>query len=78
MYSKPIGLAAAASSSSSAWVSVIECCTATGQALAPPIVYIGTELRTSWFKDPSQMELGWKYDFSESGWSNSEIAIKWL
>jgi len=78
LFLKTIGPAVAASSSTSKWVSIIESCTAIGQALPLLIVYIGKKLRTSWFEDPRDIAPDWKYDFSESGWSNSDIAIKKL
>jgi len=78
LFSKAVGPVVTASSSTLNWVSIVESCTATGQALPPLIVHMGQEPRTTWFEDPRDIDPDWKYDFSTSGWSNSDIAIRWL
>jgi hypothetical protein len=44
-------------------------------------VFTGASLQGQWF--PSKEELkrdfsGWQYDYSLTGWSNGDIALKWL
>ncbi|KJZ70572.1 hypothetical protein HIM_10040 [Hirsutella minnesotensis 3608] len=61
--------------SSREWASILECVSATGRRLTPVVVLTGTNLQGQWFPEnfPS-----WKYDCNPSGWSNGEIALKWL
>ena len=78
LFSKTVGPPVALLSSTSTWVTIIESCSATGEALPPVVIHIGQEPRTSWFESPDDMEASWLYDFSKKGWSDSDIAVKWL
>jgi hypothetical protein len=69
------------SSDATTWVSIIEAGTAEGRRLNPCIVFTGASLQGQWF--PSELEMerdfpNWKYDATPTGWSNGDIALKWL
>lgn len=63
------------------WVSVIEAVTADGRRLTPVVVYTGASLQGQWFSNFHKEDLiisTWKYDYSESGFSNTRIFAKWF
>lgn len=69
------------SSDTTTWVTVIECGTAEGVRLSPTIVFTGASLQGQWFPPKAELEvdfLDWKFDYSLTGWSNSQIVLKWL
>jgi hypothetical protein len=69
------------SSDATIWVTVIECGIAEGVRLTPVVVFTGASLQGQHFPSNFSMEAelpDWKYDYSLTGWSNSEIALKWL
>lgn len=69
------------SSDATTWVSIIECGTAEGKRLTPCVVFTGASLQGQWYSQNFEKERelpGWKYDFSSTGWSNADIALKWL
>ncbi|KAL8300776.1 hypothetical protein RB593_010230 [Gaeumannomyces tritici] len=57
------------------WVTILEAVTATGARLTPVVVFTGLTLQAQWFPDQFP---AWKYDHTVTGWSNSEIALRWL
>ena len=69
------------SSDATAWVSIIEAGTAEGRRLSPVLIFTGASLQGQWFPPGFRLEAefpDWRYDFSPTGWSNAEIALKWL
>uniref|UniRef100_A0A4E9E7R9 HTH CENPB-type domain-containing protein n=1 Tax=Gibberella zeae TaxID=5518 RepID=A0A4E9E7R9_GIBZA len=62
-------------SDNSTWVSIIECISAGCRRLTPCVVFTGKNLQGQWF--PSIFP-SWKYQASPSGWSNSDIFIRWF
>jgi hypothetical protein len=49
--------------------------------LTPVVIFTGASLQGQWYPEFVENEediRDWKYDFSATGWSNSEIALKWL
>jgi len=63
------------------WVSVIECGTVEGKRLSPVVVFTGASLQGQWFPEKEEMEkkfMGYKFDYSLTGWSNALIARKWM
>jgi 4-hydroxybenzoate polyprenyltransferase len=69
------------SSDGTTWVSVIEAGTAEGRRLSPVVIFTGASLQGQWFPPGFRLEAefpDWRYDFSSTGWSNAEIALKWL
>jgi 4-hydroxybenzoate polyprenyltransferase len=57
------------------WVTIIECGTAEGRRLTPVVVWTGASLQGQWFPDRPP---DWGFEKSSTGWSNTEIALKWL
>ncbi|KAH7463438.1 hypothetical protein FOMA001_g18117 [Fusarium oxysporum f. sp. matthiolae] len=62
-------------SDASAWISILETISATGQRLTPCIVYTG---KTSQGQNFGDFIPDWKYTCSEKGWSNTEILLRWF
>jgi 4-hydroxybenzoate polyprenyltransferase len=62
-------------SDASAWISILETISATGQRLTPCIVYTG---KTSQGQNFGDFIPNWKYTCSEKGWSNTEILLRWF
>lgn len=63
------------SSNDSTWASIIEAVTATGKRLTPVVILKGATLQGQWF--PASFPT-WKFDSTPTGWSSSEIALRWL
>lgn len=63
------------SSNDSIWASIIEAVTATGKRLTPVVILKGATLQKQWF--PASFPT-WKFDLTPTGWSSSEIALRWL
>jgi 4-hydroxybenzoate polyprenyltransferase len=57
-----------------AWSSVIESVSADGRRLTPCVVFTGKNLQGQWF--PAVFP-HWKYTSSLTGWSNSDIFLRW-
>ncbi|KAM5349768.1 hypothetical protein ACJ41O_006273 [Fusarium nematophilum] len=68
-------LSTVSESDSRTWVSIIEAIAANGDALTPVVIFTGLNLQGQWFPD---LFPDWKYDCTESGWSNSLIFRKWF
>jgi hypothetical protein len=69
------------SSSATTWVSIIEAGTAEGKRLTPVVIFTGASLQGQWFPPAEELQHqypGWKFDHSITGWSNSQIAVKWF
>ena len=69
------------SSDATIWVLIIEAGTATGKRLNPVVVFTGASLQGQWFPPGEELQRefhGWKFGYSLTGWSNSQIAVKWL
>ena len=62
-------------STATEWVTIIESITTTGQRLTPFVIFTGKELQAQWF--PEEIK-PWGYSCTSSGWSNSDIALRWL
>jgi hypothetical protein len=61
------------------WVSIIECSSATGDLLSPLILFAGKSCQQAWFPDASDPRYrNWLFEPSPKGWTNNEIAYKWL
>jgi hypothetical protein len=63
-----------------AWVSSLECISATGRAITPLVIHRG-ELPNKpldhWFP-PSQECPNWFYGFTTKGWTNNDYGLAWL
>lgn len=59
------------------WVTAIECIGAAGQVLSPYIIFKSRLLMDSWFENLEGQE-NWRFDYSPEGWTNNEIAVRWL
>jgi 4-hydroxybenzoate polyprenyltransferase len=57
------------------WASVVEAISATGRRLTPCVIFTGKNLQGQWFP---KVFPTWKYAASSSGWSNSDIFLRWF
>ena len=58
------------------WVSIIECCSATGIKLQCLVIFKGKHLQSTWF--PAAGVPDWLYTTSENGWTSNFIGYEWL
>ena len=63
-----------------AWVSSLECISATGHAITPLVIHRGTVSNAPfdhWFP-PSYECPNWFYGFTKKGWTSNEYSLGWL
>ncbi|KAK8869161.1 transposase [Apiospora arundinis] len=60
------------------WTTILECVSALGRAIPPLVIYKGKSVQEQWFPQELGEFKGWKFDASNKGWTNDEIAVKWL
>ncbi|KAH9240176.1 hypothetical protein K456DRAFT_1037625 [Colletotrichum gloeosporioides 23] len=63
---------------SRAWISLIECISATGKALPPLVIYKGKNVQQQWFPLDLTLYESWKFTAIENGWTLDSTAVKWL
>src|SRR5436190_4911448 len=58
------------------WTSIVECISATGQALTPLVIFKAKSIQAQWFaRDFNQP---WEFTNSVNGWTSNDIALEWL
>lgn len=77
IFNKDDGPPVVGTTSTTQWVSIIECINASGGSIKPYIIHVGTEPRDSWFL-PTEELPDWKWGLSSKGWSNNELGLDWL
>jgi hypothetical protein len=60
------------------WTTIIECISATGQALKPLVIFKGKSVQQQWFPNEASFLQDWQFTASEKGWTDNEIALNWL
>ncbi len=60
------------------WTTFIEAITAKGRILDPGIIFKGKALQAQWFLDEFKKIANWHYICSDNGWTDNDIACKWL
>lgn len=58
------------------WVTDIECINAAGEALAPLLIFKGTNVNTRWINEQSPQ--GWYFATSKNGWTSNDLDLEWL
>ena len=60
-------------------ITVIECVSGSGQAIAPFVIYKGASHYMGWYQhlDPQATE-GWKFAYSSKGWTNRMLGLEWI
>lgn len=58
------------------WVTDIECVSAAGEALAPLIIFRGSDMNTRWIN--KRLPQGWFFATSKNGWTSNELGLRWL
>ena len=56
------------------WVSILECISAHGQALAPFLIWKGKRHQKEWYRMYSPE--GWMYAVSEKGWTDNDLEFE--
>ena len=60
------------------WTTIVECVSATGQALMPLVIFKGQDLQQQWFPDQLDFLDHWYFESSPKGWTSDSIALEWL
>ena len=58
------------------FVSVIECVSADGRALAPFIIWKAKQHQASWYNEAEFSS--WRFAISERGWTDRDLALSWI
>jgi hypothetical protein len=58
------------------WVTILEACSATGDIIAPLVLFKGKNLQSSWF--PTETPSNWRFDSTENAFTSNAIGFKWL
>ena len=57
------------------WVTIIQGVSAAGHLLPPFVIFAGSVLINTWFKD---LPRDWILEVSPNGWTNNQLALAWL
>ena len=60
------------------WTTIIECISATGQALSPLVIFKGQTVQQQWFPDEMEFLADWRFTATPKGWTNDSTALEWL
>lgn len=61
------------------WITMLECTCADGSILPPLIIFAGSSVQQQWFPDDDDDRYrNWHFTTSTNGWTNQNIAVKWL
>ncbi|KYK58878.1 hypothetical protein DCS_00005 [Drechmeria coniospora] len=60
------------------WTTIVECVSATGQALMPLVLFKGKDLQHQWFPEKLAYLDQWRFAATDKGWTSDAIALKWL
>ena len=63
---------------SRAWITLIECVSATGSALPPLVIYKCQSVQQQWFSLDLQPHTSRRFHSTENGWTDNDTAIRWL
>jgi hypothetical protein len=58
------------------WVTDIECISAAGEALAPLLIFKGTDVSSRWINEKTPQ--GWSFATSKNGWTSNHLGLEWL
>ena len=60
------------------WITVLVCVSADGRALPPLIIFKGSTVQHQWFENTRDRFKDWYFTYTENGWTNTEVGLKWL
>lgn len=63
---------------SRSWISILECISAEGRVLDPLVIFKGKTVQQQNFPKDLDFLSEWNFTSSEEGWTNDQIALKWL
>lgn len=66
------------SRSDGAWVSIIECISAAGDALPPAVIYTGKSLQQQWFEENLKGYEAWEFAATPNGYTTNDVGYEWL
>jgi hypothetical protein len=80
VFSRATGPPISIASSTTGWVSVLECISASGESLMPLVIHRGKSFNKpldSWFPTSKDCP-NWRFGFTEKGWTSNEYSLEWL
>ncbi len=63
---------------SRAWISFIECISATGSALPLAVIFKGKSVQQQWFSMEKDNIRDWLFTLTDKGWIDQAVALEWL
>lgn len=61
------------------WTTIIECISATGEALHPLVIFKGLSVQKQWFPLENQERFEpWRFHTTQKGWTDDATGVKWL
>jgi len=67
-----------AKSPSRTWCTALECINAENKYLPPLVIFKGANVQRQWIPQDLNPFEGWAFAATDTGWTKSEIAVKWL
>ncbi|KAI8401625.1 hypothetical protein FOFC_18494 [Fusarium oxysporum] len=63
---------------SRAWITILECISATGKVLRPTVIFKGKTVQQQHFPEDLDFLDDWEFSCSEKGWTSNKLALIWL
>ncbi|KAF6525908.1 hypothetical protein HZS61_011703 [Fusarium oxysporum f. sp. conglutinans] len=63
---------------SRAWITILECISATGKVLRPTVIFKGKTVQQQHFPEDLDFLDDWEFACSEKGWTSNKLALVWL
>ncbi|KAM4057402.1 DDE superfamily endonuclease [Hirsutella rhossiliensis] len=60
------------------WTSFIECVSAAGTFLPPPVIFKGKSVQQQWFPEDLSTFSDWQFTATKNGWTSDQTAVEWL
>ncbi|TXB99560.1 hypothetical protein FocTR4_00005435 [Fusarium oxysporum f. sp. cubense] len=63
---------------SRAWITILECISATGKVLRPTVIFKGKTVQQQHFPEDLDFLDDWEFACSDKGWTSNKLALVWL
>ncbi|CCT63413.1 related to transposase [Fusarium fujikuroi IMI 58289] len=63
---------------SRAWITILECISATGKVLRPTVIFKGKTVQQQHFPENLDFLEDWEFACSDKGWTSNKLALVWL
>jgi DDE superfamily endonuclease/Tc5 transposase DNA-binding domain/helix-turn-helix, Psq domain len=63
---------------SKAWISLIECVSATGSHLPPLVIFKGKHVQQQWYPERLTPFKTWQFTSTPNGWTSNDTAVEWM